>query len=85
MPKKSTGKRPRTLKHSTKAHSTNPFIGEHIRPDVLVKLIVVRQSGDTETYPLATLPTMSDAGEYRRKLARVALPKRLTPPLKAAA
>ena len=47
-------------------------------PSVQCHLVVTRQSGDTERYLLAEVRSMLHAIEYRRKLAAVAIPKRLT-------
>ena len=47
-------------------------------PSVQCHLVVTRQSGDTERYLLAEVRSMLHAIEYRRKLAAVVIPKRLT-------
>ena len=47
-------------------------------PTVQIHLVVTRQSGDTERYLMAEVRNMLYAIEYRRKLARVSIPQRLT-------
>ena len=47
-------------------------------PLVKCELVLTRQSGDTERYLLAEVRNMLFAIEYRRKLAAVSIPKRIT-------
>lgn len=46
-------------------------------PNVQIHLLITRQSGDTERYLLAEVQSMLFAIEYRRRLARVPVPKQL--------
>ena len=46
-------------------------------PDAPIRLhlVVTRETGDTERYPLGTVKDLRDAYAYRRKLGKGSLPK----------